>query len=256
MAPAPNLPKYRQLADELRRRIEVHMYLPGMMLPTEPELAAEFGFHRSTVREALKVLKQEGRVVSAKGRGTQVRPKVAPNDLSLADYTRALAVARGLIEPSPPPPDADPTTKREPSVEVPADADLAFLFGLDEGAPLWKREATVSVFGRPRWIIRSFYPMAVVAGTPLADPGHEWVAVRHAVMAELLLIGLEPTRVEEEERFRMPDADEIRRLRIVGVDSLVSITRQVYVGDRVVEVAHSIDYQGSQVRIKNGIDLR
>jgi hypothetical protein len=36
---------------------------------------------------------------------------------------------------------------------------------------------------------------------------------------------------------------------------MVRITRQVYAGDRVVEVARDIDFQGSQVQMEYGIDL-
>jgi GntR family transcriptional regulator len=256
MAPARKLPKYRQLADELRRQIRTYQLLPGMMLPTEPELAAAHGYSRQTVREALAVLRNEGLILSGKGRGTQVRPAIVRNDISLDDYARDLEAYRNKTLPSPLLPGADPNTKREPSREVLADENLAYWFGIDEGVPLWRREAVVSAFGRPRWVIVSFFPMSLVEGTPLADPDNQWPAGRTAVLAELLSIQKEPTRVAETEVFSMPSADEVDRLRILGADCMVRITRQVWSGDDVAEVAHSIDYQGSQIRTKNSIDLR
>lgn len=42
---------------------------PGDRLQTEPELAAQFGVSRSTVREALKLLEQEGVVNAVQGQG-------------------------------------------------------------------------------------------------------------------------------------------------------------------------------------------
>ncbi|NJC70727.1 GntR family transcriptional regulator [Planosporangium thailandense] len=42
---------------------------PGDRLPTEAEIAEQFGVGRSTAREALKLLEQEGLVVAEQGRG-------------------------------------------------------------------------------------------------------------------------------------------------------------------------------------------
>lgn len=42
---------------------------PGDQLPTEPELAEQFGVSRSTIREALKLLEQDGLVNAIQGRG-------------------------------------------------------------------------------------------------------------------------------------------------------------------------------------------
>ncbi len=256
MAPAPKTtPKYRQLADELRRQIRAYQLLPGQVLPTEPELAAAYGFSRQTVREALALLRNEGLILSGKGRGTQVRPDVPKNGISLDHYRRDLGGYRTQTIPSPLLPGADPNTKREPSREVPADEALARLFDVPQGTPLWRREAMVSAFGRPRWVIVSYLPLSVVTGTPLANPGYQWPAGRTAILAELLSIRIDPTGVTETEDFSMPSADEVDRLRILGADCMVRITRQVYAGDRVVEVARNIDYQGSQIRIKNSVDL-
>lgn len=257
MAPtSPKRSKQRLAADELRQRINVGAYVPGQPLPSEAELAVELGIPRATVHEALGILKAEGLIISGRGRGTQVRPKVPPLSLSLDDYRRALAIADGEpLPPLPMPPGADPTATYQPGREVAADEDLAYQFGVAKGTPLWRREAMVSLFKQPRWVIVSYLLGEVAAGTPLADAGHRWPAERTGIVGELASIGLRPESVVEEELFGLPSADEVDRLRILGQDCMVRILRKTYAGGRVVEVARSIDYQGSQVRVRNTINL-
>lgn len=61
------------MVDELRQNvlqmITTRSLRPGDRLPTEPELSQQFGVARSTVREALKRLEQEGLVHAIQGRG-------------------------------------------------------------------------------------------------------------------------------------------------------------------------------------------
>lgn len=53
-------PAYRAVSDDLRRRIVDGSLRQGDSLPAETELAARLGVHRSTVREGLRQLEQEG----------------------------------------------------------------------------------------------------------------------------------------------------------------------------------------------------
>ena len=48
---------------------------PGQTLPSEPDLCAQLGVSRATVREAIKVLAAKGLVESRPKLGTQVRPR-------------------------------------------------------------------------------------------------------------------------------------------------------------------------------------
>lgn len=55
-------PAYRQVSDQLRQRIVGGELRAGDALPIEADLSAQFAVHRSTVREALRQLEQEGLV--------------------------------------------------------------------------------------------------------------------------------------------------------------------------------------------------
>jgi GntR family transcriptional regulator len=70
----PDVPKHVQLADYLRARIDDGMYPPRAKLPSEVTLVQETGFARDTVRKAMAVLLDEGRVYVVRGLGTFVSP--------------------------------------------------------------------------------------------------------------------------------------------------------------------------------------
>ncbi len=53
-------PAYRIVSDDLRSRIVRGEVQEGEPFPIEADLASRFGVHRSTIREALRVLEQEG----------------------------------------------------------------------------------------------------------------------------------------------------------------------------------------------------
>ncbi|GAA4105418.1 transcriptional regulator [Streptomyces xanthochromogenes] len=66
-------PKYRQVADALRREIDNGTYAPGARLPSESELSARFDASRNTVRSGLNLLVTEGLISSSQGLGYEVR---------------------------------------------------------------------------------------------------------------------------------------------------------------------------------------
>ncbi|WP_432050337.1 GntR family transcriptional regulator [Verrucosispora sp. NA02020] len=67
------VPRHLQLAAELRARIAAGEYAPGSLLPSETRLAQEYEVGRGTVRRAVGLLRAEGLVDVASGRGTRVR---------------------------------------------------------------------------------------------------------------------------------------------------------------------------------------
>jgi DNA-binding GntR family transcriptional regulator len=66
-------PPYVQLAAELRDAIKAGDYEPGDRLPSTRRLAEANGISPMTVQHALRVLKDEGLVVSHQGRGAFVQ---------------------------------------------------------------------------------------------------------------------------------------------------------------------------------------
>jgi len=68
---APESP-YHQIAAWLRGRIESGELQPGRKTPSETDLVQEFGVARTTARRAVKLLREEGWIVTVGGRGSYV----------------------------------------------------------------------------------------------------------------------------------------------------------------------------------------
>jgi len=66
------IPLYYQIAMDLRTRIKWEWGY-GAKLPTEPELAEEYGTTRVTIRNALAELAEDGMLLRQRGKGTFVR---------------------------------------------------------------------------------------------------------------------------------------------------------------------------------------
>lgn len=69
-----------QALEQLRLRIHQGVWAVGQRLPTEPELSAELGISRNTVREAMRVLAFSGLIEIRQGDGSYLRAVVDPMD--------------------------------------------------------------------------------------------------------------------------------------------------------------------------------
>ncbi|GGA90740.1 FadR/GntR family transcriptional regulator [Puia dinghuensis] len=103
--PTTPLPRH-SLADavvgRLQQQLSLGVYKAGDKLPSEPELMAEFGVGRSTIREAIRILANTGLVTVRQGSGTMVEPQRGiaeplPQRLRRADATH-LDEVRQLLE--------------------------------------------------------------------------------------------------------------------------------------------------------------
>lgn len=89
-------PKYIRVAAAIRAQIEDGMLLPGEPVPSGAALARATGYSVLTCRRALRVLIEDGTLVSGASPGA--RPRVplcnpAPGDQNLADAARALSAS-------------------------------------------------------------------------------------------------------------------------------------------------------------------
>ena len=98
MSPLPSgpMPRYHQLREILQKRIESGEFQPGDQFPTEEQLCQEYGVSRGTVRQAINVLVNEGRLRREQGRGTFVaESSLSPVFFRLADFAEDMR-QRGL----------------------------------------------------------------------------------------------------------------------------------------------------------------
>lgn len=76
LSQSSGVPLYVQVAKVLKEEIVSGDYPVGSLLPTEDNLCDRFGVSRYTVREALRLLREDGLVSSRRGAGTMVIPSI------------------------------------------------------------------------------------------------------------------------------------------------------------------------------------
>jgi DNA-binding GntR family transcriptional regulator len=89
------------LAQRLRERIRAGEFRPGILLPSEAELAGAVGTKRYSIRKALALLQAEGIVCSVPGRGWVVldeRMKTCAGGSSVTRYRKIADELRTAIE--------------------------------------------------------------------------------------------------------------------------------------------------------------
>jgi DNA-binding transcriptional regulator YhcF (GntR family) len=70
-------PPYQQVANALRAAILTRKLAPGEKLPSGNELAQRYGVARMTIQQAIRLLRDEGLIVSRQGSGVFVRERTA-----------------------------------------------------------------------------------------------------------------------------------------------------------------------------------
>jgi GntR family transcriptional regulator len=197
-------PKYAQVIEELRRRIESGEYPPGSLLPSEHQLSDEFSIARPTVVRALRVLRQDGWIDTQQGKGSFVRGRPA---LAGLESQRPGEGALNRDE------------AREPGELVNAGVSVAparvvALLGTEREAELMARRRIVEHDGEASELVTWWVPPQLAEGTDLgsAEPLHggvrghlarrkgiridhvvEQVVARHPTSQEARLLGVGKT---------------------------------------------------------------
>ncbi len=92
-------PLYKRAETEMITRIVERVWRPGMRLPNEFELAAEFGVSQGTIRKALVSLERRGLLTRSPGRGTSVA-RTTP-EASLFSFFRMRDPSGAMTVPEP-----------------------------------------------------------------------------------------------------------------------------------------------------------
>src|ERR1022692_4409102 len=86
-----SVPVRDQLRSMLASEIARGRHASGSKLPSERELAAAYGTSRTSIRQALEALVQEGLLFRTVGKGTFVTPKNREGNAPPGKRTRTLA---------------------------------------------------------------------------------------------------------------------------------------------------------------------
>src|SRR5260370_29019084 len=216
-------PLYRQIADDLRIKIESGDLAQGSQLATEVELRDQYNASRNTVRDAIKWLTTLGLVETRPGQGTFVVEKMQPFVTTLTgdlktDYSGsespiyvAEVAASGRIP-----------TSSQPRVEIQRAADaVARALRIEERAQVVSRHQERFIDDTPWSLQTTFYPMSLVArgATGLILP----VDIAEGAVAYLAReIDLEQVGYRDTIAVRPPDENEARIFRLPA-DGRVSV---------------------------------
>jgi GntR family transcriptional regulator len=227
-------PMYRQIAEDLRQRIESGRIAPGAQLPTELELREEFDASRNTVRDAIKWLINLGLVATRPGQGTFVVSKIDPFVTTLSGNPKTgFGGGEGtsyLSEVSSR--KRTPTTSRIRVEIQEAAPDIAEKLDKPPGSVVISRHEKRYIDGTPWSMQTSFYPMEFVDDGAVRltrpddiDPG----AVQY--LAEEL--GIHQVGYRDWIVVRAPDADETDffKLPADGRTSIIQASRTAFDGN-------------------------
>jgi GntR family transcriptional regulator len=208
--------RWKQVADYLREQIHNGTFAAGQALPSEQQLAEEFGLSRPTIRQAINDLRGAGLIEVRRPMGTfvrspQARPAISEQramSLSPQGYAQANALAWENVD--------DPTY-----VRIDATAAHADLLNVTPGEPMLVR-TVLQACGNVRRAHRLYMPFSVAADTPWADDpalpeAHELYGYFAEKKAKL--------QWREHVRARMPLPDEVESLEVVPGTPLVQVTR-------------------------------
>ncbi|MFI5701680.1 GntR family transcriptional regulator [Streptomyces xanthochromogenes] len=223
-------PKYRQVADALRREIDNGTYPPGSRLPSESELSARFDASRNTVRNGLSLLVTQGLISSSQGLGYEVAKHEVfelnasrfenlefpqNGDAYSTDVTNAgrrpHQTFRVELTPAP------GYVAERLKVEEGSTAVLRFCHRFVDDVP-WSTQAT----HYPEWLVEQ--------GPRLTEPGD----IAEGTTRYLASLGVEQIGYFDEIAARMPTPEEARLLEIGAGVPVLLWTRTGYSNERPI----------------------
>lgn len=125
--------------DALQRAIHDGTFAPGSQLPPELELIRMLGVSRTTLREALQRLEEQGLIVRRRGRGTYVREKSIVKDLNTNFGISEMITAASM----------KPGTQATAVRQEKAAAEVVAALAISEGAPVVVVERVRTADERP-----------------------------------------------------------------------------------------------------------
>ena len=155
------VPRYQEIADDLRAHIRDSTLAPGARLDTQRRLAAAFGVTLMTLRQALEVLEREKLIERRHGLGTFVAaPSIDYDILQLRRFAGDLSAQGEHV-----------TTHQLGGRVTRADRRVTDALGLGARARVVQLERLRLVGGHPMSLQRSFLSVAVGEEVLKADLG-------------------------------------------------------------------------------------
>lgn len=216
-----NQPKYLTVAEALAERIAAGRLQPGSVLPSEAELATEFGVSKSSARNAINHLASAGMIRVIHGRGSFVKlppRRIERNSAARYEFEKSRVLnthedrlSTGAVEFDTGLEASDLEFSAEYQ-KVPATDEVALTFGVDRGTDMLERTYLTGHRGEnPLSIVVSLMPYNQAARNPmLLDSSNEpWPG---GTLHQLATLGIEVADITDVVTARMPTISESRLL--------------------------------------------
>lgn len=218
-------PLYAQVKDLMRARLSDGSWKPGRLLPSEFELAADFGVSQGTVRKALDELAAERLVIRKQGKGTFVAEH--DEDRAIFHFLKLLADDGGR---------ALPESRMLSVKSARANAVERAALDLKTGEKVLRIERLRSLSGRPTILEQVAAPESLFPGlgrdVPVPNTLYRLYEARY---------GITVARAEECLKAVAADASQAAALKIAVGAPLLAIDRIAYAIDgRPVELRRSL----------------
>jgi GntR family transcriptional regulator len=207
--PSSGIPRYHQIAQVLRSRLEARDAGEAGPFATEQALCEEFGVSRTTVRHALGFLKREGLLTSRTGVGTSgTRAPIASRVVRSSGDP-----LHGMLKSKP----------RIVSLErTAAPAPVAKFFSIDTGEAVFRITRVHEIGPTPLSVVRSYLPADLAVGVPRSA----WRQPMHDLLWERF--GLRLKRSVHTLRVARAMADIAALLQIGLADPVLRIQASTY----------------------------
>lgn len=258
-------PRYIQLAEALREKIESGELAPGSALPSEAELANDYDMSRTSVRNAIRQLRDWGLARAEQGRGTFVR---APRKRIVRKNTDRYQWEKSRVKEGEDERRSTGGTEYDTGLTlddlkfhaaynvIEATAELAEVFGIPEGTKILQRDyhTTARSENAPLSMSRSYLPYDIVAKNEalLTADNEPWPG---GTQHQLSTVGVEIDSITDHISARPPLPREAEILKIeAGVSVLVLRKVSKDITGRIVEVAEAV-YDGDRTDLVYEIKL-
>ncbi len=231
-------PVTHRITDDLRQQISDGTLGPGALLPSEPELARDYGVNRQTARTALQALEREGLIVVRPRRGRIVRStqrlRWHLSEFERPDHT--VLTTSDAWETDIESQGHDPTRQDLEVERIKPPASIAARLRLDPERDICVvRRHVRYIDGKPAILSDDYFNEQIVRGTELAEPED---TTREDILKEA---GYEQVYDIDEVITRMPTPAEVTKLNILPGTPVAEHIRTGYTAaDRPVRIMVSI----------------
>jgi GntR family transcriptional regulator len=236
--PTSDRPVYKQIADHLRAAIARGRLREGDQLPSEARLMSHYAVARMTIRNAIRLLQDEGLVTAEHGKGVYVRSRPPVRRLASDRFAqrhrkegKAAFIAEAEQVGATAQVDMLQVGESQPSAEV------ADRLGIGDDDSVVVRSRRYLLDGKPVEMAVSYIPADLARGTPICDPNPGPGGIYARLEEQGHVLG----RFTEDVTARMPTPEEVRLLNLPPGVPVFRLVRTAYDADnRPVEVCDTV----------------